>query len=263
MSIVVDNASPEQPMEAPVTEVEAPIQPIQEESSVPEKYAGKSIDDVISMHQNAEKALGKRGQELGEHRKLIESLLSNRESTTPSVDETVTPPITQEEPVDFYDDPALAVKSAIDNHPDILQAKVDRETAAKEVAFTKMESQYPDYKDIVNDTNFIEWVESSEIRKELFQRADGYDYNSANELFGTWKQLSLLDNTRQVKEAEKTKRTKALRQTSTEGRSSGDSVGGKKMYRRSDLINLQVTDPRRYASLADEIQQAYAEGRVK
>jgi len=35
------------------------------------------------------------------------------------------------------------------------------------------------------------------------------------------------------------------------------------MYRRSDLINLQVTDPNRYASLSEEIQEAYAEGRVK
>ena len=54
-----------------------------------------------------------------------------------------------------------------------------------------------------------------------------------------------------------------MKQTSSESRSSGDSVGGKKVYRRADLINLQVTDPNRYASLADEIQSAYAEGRVK
>jgi len=40
-------------------------------------------------------------------------------------------------------------------------------------------------------------------------------------------------------------------------------VGGKKIYRRADLINLQVSDPNRYASLADEIHSAYAEGRVK
>jgi hypothetical protein len=35
------------------------------------------------------------------------------------------------------------------------------------------------------------------------------------------------------------------------------------MYRRADLINLQITDPRRYEALAEEIQDAYAEGRVK
>ena len=69
--------------------------------------------------------------------------------------------------------------------------------------------------------------------------------------------------TAKVKAEEKVKREKVLRKTSSESRSSGDSVGGKKVYRRADLINLQVTDPRRYESLADEIQQAYVEGRVK
>jgi hypothetical protein len=73
----------------------------------------------------------------------------------------------------------------------------------------------------------------------------------------------MIDKTKEVQEQESQKREKALRQTTSETRSSGDSVGGKKIYRRSDLINLQVTDPNRYDALADEIQSAYAEGRVK
>jgi hypothetical protein len=82
-------------------------------------------------------------------------------------------------------------------------------------------------------------------------------------LFSTWKQLNQVDNTAKVRAAEKVKREKVLRKTTSETRSSGDSVGGKKVYRRADLINLQVTDPRRYESLAEEIQAAYIEGRVK
>jgi hypothetical protein len=73
----------------------------------------------------------------------------------------------------------------------------------------------------------------------------------------------MIGKTKEVKEQQKKSRQKAMRQTSSETRSSGDSVGGKKMYRRSDLIQLQISDPTRYASLADEIQSAYAEGRVK
>ena len=82
-------------------------------------------------------------------------------------------------------------------------------------------------------------------------------------MFSTWKQLNKVDTTAKVRAAEKVKREKVLRKTTSETRSSGDSVGGKKVYRRADLINLQVTDPNRYASLADEIQSAYAEGRIK
>ena len=72
----------------------------------------------------------------------------------------------------------------------------------------------------------------------------------------------MVEKTKEVQKSEKAKAKKALRQTVSETRST-QSVGGKKMYRRADLINLQVTDPRRYESLADEIQSAYAEGRVK
>ena len=82
-------------------------------------------------------------------------------------------------------------------------------------------------------------------------------------MFSTWKQINLADNTAKVKAEQKVKREKTLRKTSSETRSSGDSVGGKKIYRRADLINLQVTDPSRHAALADEIQLAYMEGRVR
>ena len=118
--------------------------------------------------------------------------------------------------------------------------------------------------DVVGDSGFQEWVGKSAIRTELFRKADAsYDFDAANELLGTWKQISMIDKTKEVKAEQKKTRQKAMRQTSSETRSSGDSVGGKKMYRRSDLIDLQMKDPSRYASLADEIQLAYAEGRVK
>jgi len=72
-----------------------------------------------------------------------------------------------------------------------------------------------------------------------------------------------LTRPKKFKSKKQKKRDKALKATSSETRSTSEAIGGKKVYRRSDLINLQVTDPNRYASLADEIQSAYAEGRVK
>ena len=83
----------------------------QPESIVPEKYAGKSLEEVIEMHQNAERILGKQGMEVGHQRKLIDSLMSTQQQVT----ETATP---TEEPVpfedQFYADPANAVNSAIE-----------------------------------------------------------------------------------------------------------------------------------------------------
>jgi hypothetical protein len=263
MSIVVDEApiSTEQVTETPVVEQEVQ-QEVQAEPeySPPEKYAGKSLEDVINMHQNVEKAFGKQGQEVGDQRQLISQLIGQSQANQ------VTKPV--EEPVSFedtfYDDPAKAVNSAIENHPEILKAKEANIRGAQGANLAQLESTHPDFMDVIGNKGFQEWVGKSGIRTELFRRADAnYDFNAANELIDTWKQISMIGKTREVNKAEKQKRQKAMRQTSSETRSSGDSVGGKKIYRRSDLINLQQSDPTRYADLSDEIMSAYQEGRVK
>ncbi len=41
----------------------------QSSNELPEKYQGKSLDDIIKMHQEAEKLIGKQAQEVGEVRK--------------------------------------------------------------------------------------------------------------------------------------------------------------------------------------------------
>ena len=273
MSIVVEEAAlteepitENQEVEA-VEEVQADL--IQEDtqleeqetqSTIPEKYAGKSLEEVIEMHQNAEKILGKQGMEVGHQRKLIDSLMATQQQAP----EAITP---KEEPVpfedQFYADPANAVNSAIEKHPDVVKAKETRAMQNQALNQAQLEAAHPDFMEIVESDDFRNWVGASKIRQELFRTADSYDFESANELFTTWKQINMASKTAEVKKKEKVKREKALQKTSSETRSSGEAVGGKKIYRRADLINLQVTDPNRHAALADEIQLAYAEGRVK
>jgi hypothetical protein len=267
MSIVVDVAPDG---EEQVTETQEVIQDIQEqevetpnepEYVAPEKYAGKTLEDVIGMHQNAEKVLGKQGQEVGQQRQLIQQLIEQQSQASPTTEATEDAVSFEDS---FYDDPAKAVNSAIENHPEIIKAREGNAKSAQNANLSQLEATHPDFMDIVGDNDFQKWVGESGIRTELFRRADAdYDFNAANELLGTWKQISMIGKTQEVNKAEKVKRQKAMRQTSSETRSSGDSVGGKKIYRRSDLIQLQVSDPNRYADLSDEITQAYQEGRVK
>lgn len=265
MSIVVDVAPEgvgEQVTETQEVSQEVQQEEIQAESTyeAPEKYAGKSLEDVIGMHQNAEKVLGSQGQTVGEQRRLIEQLMTQSQASQAAkpAEETVS----FED--NFYDDPAKAVNSAIENHPEIVKAREGNVKSAQQANLSQLEATHPDFMDVIGDNSFQKWVGESGIRTELFRRADAnYDYSAANELLGTWKQISMIDKTQAVNKSEKAKRQKAMRQTSSETRSSGDAVGGKKMYRRSDLINLQVSDPKRYADLSDEITIAYQEGRVK
>ena len=273
MSIVVDEAPSVEGQVTENQEVEAvekvQADSIQEDtqleeqetqSTIPEKYAGKSLEEAIEMHQNAERVLGKQGMEVGEQRKLIQSLITAQQQatqTTSPKEETV--PFEEQ----FYADPANAVNSAIENHPDVIKARETRTKQSQALSQAQLEAAHPDFKEIVESQDFRNWVEGSKIRQELFRTADSYNFDAADELFTTWKQINMASKTAEVKQKEKVKREKALQKTSSETRSSGDSVGGKKIYRRADLINLQVTDPTRYATLADEIQQAYVEGRVR
>jgi hypothetical protein len=270
MSIVVDSTpTPEQPItetQVETQEIQAVAEPEQvtevdgNVADIPAKYAGKSMAEVIEMHQNAESAFGKQGTEVGEQRKLIQSLLEAQNKSN-AIE------VPQEEAVSFedafYTDPAKAVNSAIENHPDVLKAREQQAQQANQQKLNVLEKAYPDWETRVADKQFQEWVGASEIRKDIFRKADtDYRPDYAIELFDMYDKLNMVNKTQEVKKSEKAKVDKALRQTVSETRST-QSVGGKKMYRRSDLINLQITNPNRYASLADEIQEAYAEGRVK
>jgi hypothetical protein len=95
----------------------------------------------------------------------------------------------------------------------------------------------------------------------LYAKADAeYDYDSANELLSTFKQIKSV-KAQETKKAGDTARTSAMKAASVDVGGTGES--SKKVYRRSDLIRLRMTDPSRYESLSEEIMKAYQEGRVK
>jgi hypothetical protein len=233
----------------------------QPEFEVPEKFAGKSTEELVEMYQNVEKMMGKQASEVGEQRKLIQSLMESQNraaEATPNVEE----PTNLDD--DFYTDPTQAVNKAIENHPELVEARKERIIQQQQHQVGVLEKAYPDWQERVATKEFQDWVGSSEIRTEMFRKADSdYRPDYAIELFDMFDKVNMIDKTKEVQKAESQKRDKALKATTTETRSTSESIGGKKVYRRADLINLQVTDPSRYASLADEIQSAYAEGRVK
>ena len=245
---IQENSEPEQ------------IQDIDGNQDIPKKYAGKSMSEVIEMHQNVEQALGKQGAELGEQRKLMQSLIEAQNK----VNETTPPeePVIQED--NFFDDPVEAVNKAIENHPDVIKAREERMGNMQKHNLENLDKEYPDWQKTVQNSDFQKFIGDSATRTEMFRKADvEYRSDLAIELFDWYSKTKMSGATQEAVAEEKSKIESAMKKTTGESRSSGDSVGGKKVYRRADLINLQVTDPNRYATLADEIHSAYAEGRVK
>lgn len=221
---------------------------------VPSKYKGKSIEDVIRMHQEAEKLIGKQAQEVGEVRKLADDLIKQTLSkpTTP----------TEVEPeIDFFEDPKKAVKQTLESHPDIVAARQAALEMKKMSIQQRLNTEHPDFQQIVQDQGFAEWVKQSPVRLQLYAKADSeFDFDSANELLSTYKALKNVQQQKQVQEAKKVTES-ALKSASVDSGGTGES--SKRVYRRADLIRLRMTDPDRYNALQDEIMAAYAEGRVK
>ena len=250
----------------PITETQEVTQEVQNEETqqpepdIPAKYAGKSMAEVIEMQQEAEALMSRQSSELGEQRKLMQSLIEAQNKAT----EAAPPeePVAQED--NFFDDPVNAVNKAIENHPDVIKAREERMGNVQKHNLESLDKAYPDWQETVKDSSFQKFIGDSATRTEMFRKADSeYRSDLAIELFDWYSQTKMSSATQEAVAEEKSKVEKAMKQTSSESRSSGDSVGGKKVYRRADLINLQITDPSRYASLADEIHSAYAEGRVK
>ena len=224
---------------------------------MPSKFQGKTIEEVANSYAELEKELGRKGQELGELRKLSDEFLKTQIQANQQNE------LTSEEVPDFYVDPQAAIRREIENHPKIKEAEALSEKSRQEAALQTLAQKHPDAQTTVQSPEFQEWISQSKIRQRLFQDANAYDVDAADELLSTWKERSMISKTEEVKNAQSQNKANALKAGKTESRSSGDSIGGKKIYRRSDLIRLKNSDPSKYDSLANEIYQAYAEGRVK
>ena len=236
-------------------ELEIEEQKIEQKAELPEKYRDKSLDEIVRMHQEAEKLIGKQAQEVGEVRKLADELikqnLGSRQQQT-----------RQEEPeVDFFENPQKAVQRTVDNHPDILAARQVTLEMKRAQIQQRLAQEHPDFGEIAKDQDFANWVKSSPVRIKIFEQADsGYDFDSANELLSTYKQLRTVKS-KQVSDEGEVTRKQNLKAVGVDVGGSGES--SKKVYRRADLIQLQLRDPDRYAALSDEIMQAYIEKRVR
>lgn len=222
------------------------------EYAFPEKYRGKSVEDVIKMHQEAEKVVGRTMNEVHEVRKLADELIKSQ----------LTPKVVAEKPkeVDFFENPQEAIRQQIENHPRVQAAEQFAMQAQREQAKQRLGQLHPDAQQVIGDAEFQNWVKASPVRTRLFQQADNYDLDSANELLSTYKELRGVRQ-KQVEAVDNTVRDKALSAAAVETGGTGES--SRKFFRRADLIRLKMRDPNKYEAMQDEIMAAYSEGRVK
>jgi hypothetical protein len=231
------------------------------EDDLPPKYKGKTAKEIAQMHIEAEKLIGKHAQEVGEVRRMADELLKRQL-------EQKKEPAPVEDEVDFFEDPDKAVNRKIESHPAIQQARQQALELKQMQTLNRLRQDFPDFQNVVHDPDFAEWVKASPVRIKLYAQADGdFDFDAASELLTTWKYVKPSQQTTQAVSEPSQEAVKAQKQAV---KSATVDVGGtagpgktSKIYRRIDLIRLNLEDPERYEAMQEEIMAAYREGRVK
>ena len=228
---------------------------------LPEKYRGKSAIEIAKMHQEAEKLIGRQANEVHEVRSLADQLLKQQLDSKAKEAK----PLEESLEDDFFADPASAVNRQVEKHPAVLEARQAALEMKRMKTAQQLSTKHPDFATIASDAGFQDWVKSSAIRLNLFAKADAeFDFESADELLSTYKELKQIRQQNQVQQTadvESKSQEQAMKAATVDVGGAGET--SRKVYRRADLIKLRITDPDRYMQLSDEIMAAYAEGRVK
>ena len=250
-----EESQPEEALEEEVEEVTE----TETDDDIPDKYKGKSVKEIVAMHKNAEQLLGKQGQEVGELRRIVDDFI---QSQNVKKQEQAHNAYEDFDESDFFENPKDTIKKLLDNHPSVRQSQELAVQLKQQETIARIKATHPDFMDIIQAPEFAEWIQKSKVRTRLLQEADKqYDFDSADELLTLWKERQ--QTLQSAVETEKAERKKQVKTAST-GTSKGSSERpSRKVYRRADIIELMRKDPERYQSLAPEIRQAYAEGRVK
>jgi hypothetical protein len=242
--------------------VDTAPEPVEE---LPEKYKGKSAIEIAKMHQEAEKLIGRQANEVHEVRSLADQLLKQQLEANKKVQQQ---PIEESLEEDFFADPKQAVNRQVEKHPAVVEARQAALEMKKMKTAQQLSAKHPDFGTIASDAGFQDWVKASAIRLNLFAKADAeYDFEAADELLSTYKEIKQIKAQQAVQQAVKSNEIEAEAQKTAMKAATVD-VGGtgetsRKVYRRADLIKLKMTDPQRYEAMSDEIMAAYSEGRVK
>tara|TARA_R110000824_G_scaffold232281_1_gene420268 strand:+ start:673 stop:1503 length:831 start_codon:yes stop_codon:yes gene_type:complete len=232
-----------------------------EEAQLPPKFEGKNVDEIVKSYANLEQQFGRQGSELGELRKLADSLIQkNLQDTSNTRSESLEKSISED---DFYSDPVNAVRKVVEEALEPMKSNLSQSKVDSTVQ--RLQAKHPDMADVVNDLGFQQWIMETTPRQDMWVKASNGDFEYADELFTQYKG----NNTSQVqaqKEQKQVVKNKELEDASSVSSGASQDAGGssgKTIYRRSELIRLKMNDPTRYSDLHGEIMQAYAEGRVR
>lgn len=247
----------------PVEQQAVEVAPAKDEApAIPEKFKGKSMEDVIESYVNLEREFGNKSNEVGELRKLTDQILLNQSQQQVTQSAVAADDINEDVGFDdFIDDPAEAVNKVLRENPRLNKLEASLAEREAELSRKALLNEHEDAMEVVASPEFQTWVMAVPSRQRTLAEAHASnDVVSASDLLNTFKltQKAATDNAIEERDAiAKGDLRKATVETG------GAPSKTKKVYLRKELIELKIRDPKRYEAMSPEIHAAYAEGRVK
>lgn len=213
--------------------------------TVPDKFRGKPVKDVLKSYTELESAYSRQGKELGEVRRLATTLSELEVQTSTKAEQRV--------PVDtemLLADPDKAINDVIDSHPAVREARNKSDQLERQLAITEFEKKHPSFREAAVSEDFKAWVDSSPAVRRLAVAADKYDLDAADTLFTLW-----TEKQGYREQAEATQKIndnkKAQERAGTLEGASGADASSESTYSRADFQELQ-----RRALLGDKTAMA-------
>lgn len=211
-----------------------------ETPTIPDKYRGKSVDDLINMHQNAERRLSQQGAELGEVRRLADQLIGIK--TAPNAN-APTRQIEQRKPVTveaLLENPEQVLNDTLQHSPAAQKAdEASRRLDQLELTVQQRDfmRQFPNYQADMQNPDFIDWVKKNPLRQQLATAAYQNDYSAANGLWSLWgEHQELAGNPKPTGTSSKAQKVKDA--TTQRGGAQGESAT--RFYSRAKLMELRA-----------------------
>jgi hypothetical protein len=250
----------------------------QQGSTIPTKYVGKTVEDLINMNVHAEKLIGRQGSELGQMRRMADEILQLKKPTSTTQTTERAQPVTVDA---LLSDPQRAVNALVEASPLAQRAlAAEQRVVQLESRLTENEfvSKGRDISRDVNDPAFLEWVNKNPLRRSLAVEAgrDGSPtrHVAANNLWDMWDEYKeLVGGSQQQQQTQNTgKKTEVKSVVSTVRSSPSDfTQQNKPNWSRAKLLELRMKvadgDPASVARWNDptfekRMNEAYADGRV-
>lgn len=241
--------------EEPIAET---LEPQPEEPEIPEKYQNKSPQELIKMHQDAERLIGKQGNEVGELRSVVNDILAAQAQPSPAPE--------PEEEVSFFDDPDKALETRLnkklDNDPRLQKIEQTLEQNTRQAAAQALLAKHPDADALLKDPSFNEWIGKTQVRQQMFREAhNNFNADVADELFTLYKEKQAA--TAQTAQAAQANRKDAITGAATGSPKGSSESRGKPILSREAIVELKRTNPDKYFAMLPQLKQAYAEKRVR